>query len=206
MAKKNNPYFNDFIDMIEISCKAAEFLQDSLRNFSPATLSQRREEMHKLEHREDDIKHALMKRLVKEFVTPIDREDILHLASELDDVTDKIDDILIRMYMYNIKVVPEEAVAFAGVITECCVILRRALEEFPSLQKSAALKQAIIDVNTKEETGDAIYIAAVRRLYEQGGDPLEISAWAELFDRLEDCCDSCEHVADVIESIIMKNS
>jgi len=203
---KSNLYFTDFASMMELSCKASKYLQESLMDFTPETLPERRREMHKIENAEDGIKHTLMKRLVKEFVTPIDREDILRIANELDDITDKIDDILIRMYMYNIKEVPPAAVDFAGVISSCCEILLTAVKEFPNMQKSAILTQAIIDVNTMEEKGDLIYIDAVRELYVRGGDALEISAWAELFDRLEDCCDTCEHLADSIELIIMKNS
>ena len=192
--------------MMELSCKASKYLQESLIDFTPETLTERRREMHKIENAEDEIKHKLMKRLVNEFVTPIDREDIMRIANELDDITDKIDDILIRMYMYNIKKVPSEAIDLAGIIFNCCTILLDAIKEFPNMQKSSALTQAIIDVNTMEEKGDVIYINAVRGLYETGGDPLEISAWGELFDRLEDCCDTCEHLADSIELIIMKNS
>ncbi|MGI6004006.1 MAG: DUF47 domain-containing protein [Christensenellales bacterium] len=206
MAKKNNPYFDDFITMVEFSCRAAEYLQTVLHNFDPETLQECRETMHELEHAEDEVKHRMLRRLAKEFVTPIDREDIIQLANELDEVTDKIDDILIRMYMYNIKKIHPAALAFADVILRCCKALQAATHEFPNFHKSTVLQKAIVDVNTMEEEGDAIYIDAVRSLYKKGGDPLEIAVWSELFDRLEDCCDACEHVADVMELMMMKNS
>jgi predicted phosphate transport protein (TIGR00153 family) len=207
MGKKNNPYFDDFITMVNFSCRAAEYLQTVLKDFRPDTLPERRETMHEIEHAADEVKHGMMRRLVKEFVTPIDREDIIRLVNELDDVTDKIDDILIRMYMYNIRDLRPAAPAFADVIARCCRALQQAMLEFPEFhRKSATLTQALIDVNTLEEEGDAIYIDAVRKLYRKGGDPVEVAAWSEIFDRLEDCCDACEHVADVLEIIAMKNS
>ncbi|HHY52053.1 MAG TPA: DUF47 family protein, partial [Clostridiales bacterium] len=128
MAKnlKKNAYFNDFISMMEHSCRAAEYLQQALRNFKPELLAQQRKEMHEIEHAEDDLKHEMLKRLAKEFVTPIDREDILGLANELDNVTDKIEDILIRMYMYNVKEVHPVAIEFADVIADCCKALLHA--------------------------------------------------------------------------------
>lgn len=206
MAKKNSVYFDDFISMADLSCKAAENLEEAFRAFDPRAMPQRRREMHEIEHAADEVKHRMMARLVKEFVPPIDREDIIELANELDTVTDKIEDILIRMYMYNITSLRPEALAFADVILRSCRALQAAMVEFPNFHKSATLKQAIIDVNSLEEEGDKIYIDAVRALYEQGGDPLEIVSWSELFDRMEECCDACEHVADVMEIVAMKNS
>lgn len=206
MAKKHSPYFDDFNTMVDFSVRAAEHLQRVLSDYRPDTLAQQREAMHEIEHAEDEVKHGMMRRLAKEFVTPIDREDIIQMANELDDVTDKIDDILIRMYMYNIKAVRPAALAFADVILRCCKALQTAMVEFPNFHKSHTLMQSIIHVNTMEEEGDAIYIDAVHELYQKAGDPIEVAAWSELFDRLEDCCDACEHVADVMEIIIMKNA
>ena len=206
MARKNNPYFQDFITMIECSCQAAEHFQSTLLNFNPETLPQQREDMHNIEHAADKIRHALMQRLAREFVPPIDREDIVRLANELDNITDKIEDILIRIYMYNVKTILPDAIAFSDILVRCCEALRQALVEFPDSRKSKVLTQKIIEVNSIEEEGDAIYIRAVRSLYEGGLDPIETSVWSTLFDLLEDCCDACEHVADVLGSIVMNNS
>ncbi|MGI5898706.1 MAG: DUF47 domain-containing protein [Christensenellales bacterium] len=207
MAKKrNNSYFDDFILMVDLSCRAAEFLQTVLKDYKPENLAESRKIMHEIEHDEDTIKHGMMRRLAKEFVTPIDREDIILLANELDEVTDKIDDILIRMYMYNIKEVRQSALKFADVIVRCCNALQTAIKEFPNFHKSTALMPAIINVNALEEEADAIYIEAVRKVFEEGGNAIEVAAWSELYDRLEDCCDACEHVADSLEMIVMKNS
>lgn len=206
MKKKQNPYFNDFIDMVSFSCQAAEHLQAVLKNYNPETLSDQRMAMHNIEHAEDELKHNMMQRLSKEFVTPIDREDIILIANQLDNVTDKIDDILIRMYMYNIKEIRPETLAFSDVILRCCQSLQKTVEEFPNFHKSTTLIQNIIGVNTMEEEGDSIYISAVRKLYEEESDPIRVAVWSELFDRLEDCCDACEDVADAMETIVMKNS
>jgi predicted phosphate transport protein (TIGR00153 family) len=207
MAKKNSVYFNDFIAMADLSCQAAEYLQTVMRDFRPEVLEEHRKAMHEIEHSEDMVKHAMMQRLAKEFVPPIDREDIIELANEMDNVTDTIEDILIRMYMYNIREMNPRALAFGDVIVRCCKALHAAILEFPNFHnKSTALMNAIIEVNTMEEQGDAIYISAMHELYAAGGDPVDIAAWSELFDRLEDCCDACEHVADVLEIVVMKNT
>ena len=206
MAKKNNLYFNDFNLMIDCSCRAADYLKVVLGEFNYEHLAEHRRKMHDIEHQEDTIKHAMMKRLAKEFITPIDREDIIQLAIELDNVTDKIEDILIRMYMYNVKDIHPAAHTLADIIVKCCKALQVAIKEFPSFHKSADLMKSIIAVNTFEEEGDAIYIEAMRSLYRESGDAVAIVTWSTLFDCFEECCDACEHVADVMETVAMKNS
>lgn len=206
MAKKINPYLEDFLSMIEYSVQAAEYLNNTLKNFNVDDMSKHRKVMHDLEHGEDIIKHNMIKRLIKEFVTPIDREDIYNLANEMDNITDKIEDILIRMYMYNIKDIKPGAIDLSEIILRCCKSLKEALLELPKFHKSELLTEKIVEVNTLEEQGDLIYIKAVRNLYDNGGNELEIVSWSALFDRFEEVCDACEHVANFIESIVMKNS
>jgi len=202
---KNNYYFDNFIAMAEYSCQAAKLLQDSLTNYKYETLAERREAMHKIEHSADEKKHSIMNSVIKDFITPIEQEDIVQLANELDNVTDKIEDILIHMYIYNIKDIHPISLSFADVILRCCNVLKQVLVEFPNFKKSSSISKAIIDVNTMEEEGDKIFIDAMHKLYKQRGDLLDIMVWSELFERFEDCCDACEHVADVIGIIIMKN-
>ena len=206
MAKKRNEYFECFEALVEYSCRAADYLQEALKEFRPETLEEKRVGMHAIEHAADDEKHKMMKKLAKEFITPIEREDIIQMAAELDEVTDKIEDVLIRIYMYNIKTVTPQALAFADVIVRCCQTLRVAMAEFQNFHKSDKLHQLIVDVNTMEEEGDALYVEAVRSLYRSDEKPVTIIAWSETYDRLEECCDACEHVANMMESIIMKNS
>lgn len=206
MAKKNIPYFEDFITMIGFSCQAAEYLQTTLENFNPAVLEENRKVMHQIENNEDELKHSIMSRLIKEFITPIDREDIIQIANELDDITDKIEDILIRLHMYNIKTIREDALSYTKIIVRACATLQKAMIEFPNFRKSPHLTDAIIEINSIEEEGDMLYIQAVRKLFENETDPIAITAWSKIFDLMEDCCDTCEHAANVMESVTMKNT
>lgn len=206
MAAKRNEYFDTFTQLVQFSCEAANFLHETLQNFDTVTLKDRIHRMHEIEHGADTCKHAMMEKLAKEFITPIEREDIIELAQEIDDVTDSIEDVLQRMYMYCIKSVRPDALAFSQTITDCCQALKAAVEEFYNFRKSQIIHDSLVKVNTLEETGDALYLKAVRSLYEEGGDPVSVVAWSETFDRLERCCDACEHVANVIEGVIMKNS
>lgn len=206
MATKHNEYFDTFVKLVQCSCEAAAYLHQTLEHFDTATLSQKMQEIHEIEHRADTLKHNMMQKLIREFITPIEREDIIQLAQEIDEVTDAVEDVLIRMYMYRIQTVRKEALDFTSAILQCCQALQTAMEEFYNFRKSATIHDCIVKVNSLEEQGDAFYIEAVRALYGECKDPVEIMAWTETFDRLEKCCDACEHVANVVESVVMKNS
>jgi len=206
MAKKISPYFDDFNSMVRCSCRGAEHLQATLTDFRPGALSEKCKLMHQIENEEDGMKHNMMRRLSKEFIPPLDREDIIEMANELDNVTDKIEDILMRMHMYNIQTIRPEAISYADIIMRSCTTLQKAIKEFPNFRKSSILNDLIIEINTIEEEGDRLYIEAVRNLFKHETNPIAITAWSKLFDLMEDSCDACEHVANVMETVMMKNA
>ena len=157
------------------------------------------DELHRIEHDADKKKHEMMAVLVKAFITPIEREDIILLSQSIDEVTDKIEDVLIRIYINNVQQIRPEALAFIKVIIRCC----EALKE---VRKSKTLHGLIIEINALEEEGDSLFIDSMRSLHAEVTDPIKIIAWREIYVYLEKCCDACEHVADVVESVIMKNT
>ena len=140
------------------------------------------------------------------FRSPIEREDIMQLATSIDDLTDAIEDVLLRLYMFNIQTIRSDAVEFVGVIARCCTALKDAVDEFRDFRKSETLRDKIIEINRLEEDGDALYTAAMHRLYAEEKDAVSVVAWTTLYDRLEKCCDRCEDIADAIESVVLKNS
>lgn len=203
---KSYNYFEGIVTFADYSCQAAELLNSILSNYDTTKLEAQMKEMHAIEHAADLAKHEMMSSLVKEFITPIDREDISTIAQEIDNVTDAIEDVLMQLYMYNIKSIRKEALEFGVTIETCCNALRKVTEDFHHFKKSTNLMKHIINVNNLEEEGDRLYTKAMRDLYTTSTDPVEIMAWTKTFDYLEKCCDACENVADVMESIIMKNT
>lgn len=207
MSKKNeNNYFEMLVRGVEYSKQAAQLLHDTLQRYQAAQLSDKMEEMHKIEHLADLAKHEMMEKLVREFITPIEREDIMQMSNTIDDVTDSIEDVLMRMYMFNLQSVRVEALAFSAVIVSCCDALLNTMKEFHNFKKSSAIKDLIININMLEEEGDKIYTESMHSLFVHTKDAVEIIAWSEVFNRLEKCCDKCEDVANLVESVIMKNS
>ena len=204
--KKDHDYFSMLVDGVSYACSAAELLHNDLQHFEPDKLPQHIDEMHKIEHTADLAKHDMLEKLLKEFITPIDREDILELAGAIDDVTDSLEDVLLRMYMYNITALREEALQFSTIIIQCCSEMKTMMEEFSNFRKSKKIKDTIIEINRLEEEGDKLFTQALHRLYASPNDPTEIMVWTSLYDQLEHCCDLCEDVADVVERVILTNS
>ena len=206
MSKRDSFYFRNFVESAEISCDAAEKLKSVLSNFDIATLPANRVELHEIEHKGDDKRHEMTGVLVRAFITPIEREDILKLSQYIDDVTDSIEDILIRIYINNVKQIRPDSLEFVDIVIRCCKAMKEMLEEFHNFKKSKKLSELIIEINRLEELGDDMYVECMRNLHTTSIDPLEIIAWREIYEFFEKCCDTCENVADIIESIIIGNS
>lgn len=204
--KREYDYFDMFVKGVGYSCKAAHMLEDTLAHFDPDSLQIKLKDIHAIEHGADILKHDMMKELSRAFITPIEREDIILLSQEIDNVTDAIEDVLMRVYMYNVLSIRDEASEFTAILLQCCNALEDAMREFHNFRKSGSINENIVEVNRLEETGDALYTRAVRRLYTTCHEPIELMVWRDLFDRMEKCCDACEHVANIMESVIMKNS
>lgn len=204
--KKDENYFDTFVELAGYSCKAAALLNEIVHNYNAEQIPEKMKEIHAIEHDGDEARHRMIKRLAREFITPIEREDIMAMADYIDTVTDTIEDVVMRMYMYNIKTVSEYALKMTEVIVKCCDSLKIALDEFYNFRKSQKLHNLIVEINRLEEVGDDLYMKATRDLYVNCPDYRDLSAWDTTYHYLEKCCDSCEDVANVIENVIMKNS
>ena len=207
MGKKQDAYyFNTFTACAEDACRAAHLLKNVLEDFKPEELEAQLDRLHEIEHSADEKKHDIMDHLAKEFIPPIEREDIVSLSQNIDNVTDKVEDILLRVYMNNVSQIGEDALAMMDVVVQCCEAVRELLQEFADFRRSRNLKKVIIRINDLEEAEDRLFMTSMRKLYTGSKDPIHIIAWREIYIYLERCADACEHVADVVESIVMKNT
>lgn len=202
----NFNFFTEFEKLADHACQAAQMLSKSLENFNGKSLEERVKEIHLIENAADRQKYEIVNRLAKEFITPIEREDILDITDKLDDLVDYIEDVLITMYMYNINSLKKEIFLFTDVINKCCYAIKDIFAEFAHFRKSAKISDLIIAVNRLEEEADKIYMSSVKTLFATSNDAIEIMKWREIFNRAEKCCDASEHIANSIEGIVMKNS
>ncbi|NCB31401.1 MAG: DUF47 family protein [Clostridia bacterium] len=204
--KKDQYYFDVLIRSAAYGCDAAMFLQESFLQFEPETVTQRMEAIHVIEHNADSLKHEMMRKLGREFMTPVEREDILTLSQELDNVVDCLDDVMQRIYIHNVLALRGDMLDFIELIVRCTKALHRALEEFPHFKRSQTIAEHIVEVNSLESEGDVLYMKAMRRMNTTETDPINILAWTHIYEGLENCMDACEHASDIIESVIMKNT
>ncbi len=208
MAKKTAyNYFNFFIEMAGCAHNAADYLKKCFANFESENIKTMLDEMHEIEHSADLKKHEMSEKLLREFLPPIDRDDIMELSASLDQVVDGIEDVVLRLYMFDIRSLRDEAKQMADIVVALCNELTELLADFEGFKKNLPdLKEHIIAINNLEEQADKIYIEAMRTLYTGTASAAELCAWKEIYDFLERCCDRCEHVADAVETVIMKNS
>lgn len=204
--KKNYDYYGAFVKLVDYSCECANLLNETLNHFDLSKMEENLKTMHTIEHTADLAKHELMEQLSIEFIAPLEREDIVKLAQEIDDITDTIEDVLIKLNMYNVVSLRPELLEFSDLIVQCCVSLKVALEELHNFKKSSTLKSKIIEVNDLEEKGDALYYNSVYKLYRNNETAADLFIWTEIFSLMEKCCDACEEAADMVESVVMKNS
>ncbi len=206
MAKKDNNYYKMFSDIAGDAIVAAHHLEKTVKNYNPDKIEKLNKTMHEIEHGADLKKHQMMKVLVAEFITPIEREDIATLSYMLDDVLDSIEEVFQMFFMYNVKSMRPEAIDFVDLIVRATEAMKACFDEFEHFRKSDLIAKKIVEVNVIEELADTLYFRTVRELYTKEKDPMHIMVWVRLFDRFERICDECEHVADTIGSVIMKNS
>lgn len=109
----------------------------------------------------DLIKHDLLEHLAREFISPIEREDILTLSQHIDDVTDAIEDVLLRMYMFRIHTLRPQTLEFSKLIVKCCASMKKMMEEFKHFRRSNSIKDHVVEINRLEEVGDHLYTEAM---------------------------------------------
>jgi predicted phosphate transport protein (TIGR00153 family) len=155
------------------------------------------------EHEGDRITHDIIHRLNHTFVTPIDREDILALASALDDIVDYTEEVADYLGLYKVEAPMDQAIHLARVLREASGQIAEAI---PLLYGFRDISRYTVEINRLENEGDRITREAVASLFDGGIDPMVVIRWKDIFERLEAAIDATERVANIIEGIVIKNS
>lgn len=204
--KSDHYYFDNFTSAADCCCTAAKYLEACFTNYDYGKIEDMLQKMHSYEHAADEIKHEMSASLARAFVTPLDREDLALISSNIDEVADCIEEVLQHFYMDRIESVFPEAIEFSARIVDCCNLMKNMLEELSNFKKPKKLHQMIIDLSHMEEECDRLYLKASLSIREHTDDVLTILFWREIYDCLETCADACEHVGDCVETIVMKNT
>jgi predicted phosphate transport protein (TIGR00153 family) len=155
------------------------------------------------EHEGDRITHDIIDRLNHTFVTPIDREDILALASALDDIVDYTEEVADYLGLYKIEAPMDQAIRLARVLKDAAAQIAEAM---PRLRGFQDISRYTVEINRLENEGDRLTREGVASLFDGGIDPMVVIRWKDLFEKLEAAIDSTEHAANILEGIVIKNS
>jgi predicted phosphate transport protein (TIGR00153 family) len=201
LVPQEKEYFRLFSEFAANLDKAAQLLAALMNEFHDPKGTAR--EMLELEHVGDKIVHDIVRRLNKTFITPLDREDIYDLAATLDEILDSIEAAADMMLLYRIETPTKQAVEQAAVIARQTAVLRVAID---GLEKRKGLDDHWIEINRLENDGDRLYRDAVAELFDGDMKCTDIIKWKDIYATLEGAIDQCEDVANILESIVLKNT
>jgi predicted phosphate transport protein (TIGR00153 family) len=199
-ASREREFFDLFEEAGRNCVRAAELLETMLDKWPDHGEMMR--DVVVCEQEGDRITHDIIQRLNQTFVTPFDREDIIKLASSLDDIVDYIEEVADFLGLYRIEAPMEQAQRMARVLREST---RQINEAIPRLRTLKDIHHYTVEVNRLENDGDRILREAVASLFERGIDPMMVIRWKDIFERLEEAIDSTETAVNTIEGIIIKN-
>jgi uncharacterized protein len=198
---RDTQYFDLFESAATNCVRAAELLEEMLQGW-PDSASLARD-IVVCEQEGDRITHDIIQRLNQTFVTPIDREDIYELASGLDDVVDFTEEVADYLGLYKIEAPMAQAQDLARVLHAAA---RQIAEAMPRLRGFRDISHYTVELNRLENDGDRIVREAIASLFDTGIDPMVVIRWKDIFERLEEAIDATEHVANILQGIVIKNS
>jgi len=201
---KQQKLFECFEQMASLGVDAAKLLREIL----DATPRQAELvcDLEAVEQRGDDANHAALTMLQKRASFPIGREQITQLLGYLDDVIDGADAAAHRLLLYRVKAIKPEAVELAGLFAEATVEVSRCISGLRKAASKEKVLASVIEVNRLENRGDEVLRTAIGALFADEPDAIELIKWKELFEILEEGLDACEHVANLVESIVLEHT
>jgi predicted phosphate transport protein (TIGR00153 family) len=194
--------FFELFDQLAAHLATSAQMLDTLFG-DPKNVNQHVKAIKDVEHKADLLTATLNQRIDKSFITPIDREDIHMLALRLDDVIDLLDGTARRFAMLHISDVLPPARQLSAILLRAANEIQVAVKE---MRKSTAVNQHVARIKQFEEEGDAVYHEAVGALFAGTPNALDVIKWKEMYDTLEGAIDSCMGVAQVLQSISLKNA
>ena len=204
--KEEFNYFDAFEKSAKLAKDSAEELKRYIFDFKSTDSEVEMKKIHDLENEGDKNLHELKNYLLKDFLPPIDREDILEISYKIDDLIDRIDEIAIDINIYNVTEIMENMKETVELLEKVTSEVYNLVVEFKNIKKMKEIKEKVIEVNNLEEQADRLYENSIRELYKNERDLIQIVKWSNIYETLEDCFDACEEIADCIEDVILKNT
>lgn len=198
---RETKFFRMFSDVSQNLTEGARLLHDILKN--PANMESRLDQLQEIEHRGDDMTHAIITKLNQTFITPFDREDIHRLTSSLDDVLDFVNAAGVRLRLYRIRTPPPAAAELAALIVQQSEELAQGVS---LLEKNQLVLEHCVEVNRLENEADRVSRKAIADLFDNEKDPIHLIKIKELYEVLENATDKAEDAANVLEGVALKSA
>ena len=198
---RENKFFDLFVEDAANMVAAARVLEQMMGHYEDR--ERLSSQLRDLEHAGDQLSHNIGHELETTFVTPFDREEIHALINRLDDVVDLIEEVGDTMILYGIEAPTQLAVQQVEIIVRQCEQIAEALA---NLRTFRGLERFWIEVHRLENEGDRLVRRWIAELFHNGGDPVELIKWKDVYTLLEEAVDACEDVANVIERIVVKHA
>jgi uncharacterized protein len=198
---REEAFFDLFVQDAANVLAGAQRLEAMVEDYTD--IGQAHEELSALEHRGDQVSRELGEALNQSFVTPFDREDIHSLISGLDDILDLIEEVAEAFVLFRVAAPTDPARAQVAIIVAQCQLLHDGLV---GLRGFKGLNGHWAEIHRLENDGDRIGRDAIAGLFSNGIDPVELVKWKSIYDLLEECIDACDHVAKVLDRIVVKHA
>ncbi|HXZ27540.1 MAG TPA: DUF47 family protein [Terriglobales bacterium] len=201
LVPRETKFFGMFAEMAGNVTDGARLLLEILQDFQ--NVETRLQKLQEIEHRGDDLTHAIITKLNQTFITPFDREDIHRLATTLDDVLDYVHAAGERLSTYKITQRSPRATRLAELIVRQTEQIAAAISK---LDKHDSVLDYCVEINRLENEADSVAREAIGKLFEEEKDPIALIKMKELFEVLEMATDKAEDVANVIETVTLKSA
>ncbi len=198
---RESSFFILFKEVTENLKEAAVALNDLAQNYTDVEVKVKH--IKALEHRGDDMTHRLAIKLSQTFITPFDREDIHQLFSKLDDVLDLMDSVTTRLVLYKIEKLRPGFTELADILVRATQQIHEAVS---CLETHKGVLDRCIEINRLENEADTVVRSAIAKLFDEEKDPIMVIKWKEILEVLEIANDKCEDVANVLETVVLKNA
>lgn len=203
MKKKETNYFDMFAEAAMLCDDTCDELENLLENIG--TAGEAATKIHEYERKGDELRHVLFAELSQAFITPIDRDDIVLVASLIENVLDSLDEISLLIDRICVTTTRDGAKEFMHLINDAATAMVNATKEFKNFKKSTEFSKFIIEVNKIEEDGDELFSNLMKKLFTDEKDPIEIIRWKAVFEAMENALDSMEDVCDAMERVVINN-
>jgi len=200
LVPQGHDYFKAFSEIAANLEGAATLLHRLMQEFGEAKTLAR--EVLEREHVGDKLVHDVVHRLNHSFITPIDREDIYELVTTMDEILDNIEAAADAMILYRVEAPTPQATRQSEIIATAARVLRESID---GLEKRDGLHEKVIEINRLENDGDRTHRDAVASLFEGDMKCTDIIKWKDIYEMLEAAIDECEHVANIVEGIVLKH-